>query len=523
MLGGSPMDDVRVPAPPLAVESVTAASFATEPAPPQDGSESLSRAVSVGFGWSLLGTVIARLTTVLSGIALARLLTPSQYGAYAVALIVLSAILTLNDLGAAAAIIRWQEDPDDVAPTVASLVIVGSVAMYLACFAVAPYVARTLHAAGATAMIRVLCIAVFADAVAAVPASILSRRLMQKRRIVIDTIGLVSSAVIAIALALAGIGAWSMIIGSLTGNLVTAALVIAWSPQRFWPGYDRGALRELLEFGIPVATSGLIVFLSLNVDYIVVGHILGGVSLGLYLMAFNLSSWPVNLISVAVRRVSMVGFARLAYDEERAARALVRSAILVVAATAPLCALLALYARPLMLFLYGSKWVSAAPALRFLAILGFGRVLAELAYDYLTALGRPRPNVVVQTLWVACLIPALALGAHLRGITGVAIGHAIVVVVIILPAYVAFLKLPRAHLKSAIVGNLRSVAGLAVLAVSAIPVLIFIKNSVVALAVGGVVGLALYAVVMWPLRSELPFDVSLNRFSNLRRRLVRHT
>jgi len=79
----------------------------------------------------------------------------------------------------------------------------------------------------------------------------------------------------------------------------------------------------------------------LNVDYVVVGRVLGPVALGLYLMAFNLSSWPVNVFSFAVRRVSLAGFSRLQSDHARLKSAFARSGALLMAATIPVCALLA--------------------------------------------------------------------------------------------------------------------------------------------------------------------------------------
>lgn len=72
-----------------------------------------------------------------------------------------------------------------------------------------------------------------------------------------------------------------------------------------------------------------------NVDYLIVGRLLGSVELGLYLLAFNLSSWPVSMFSVSIARVSVAGFARLAGDPPALAAAFVRSTGLLMALGCP--------------------------------------------------------------------------------------------------------------------------------------------------------------------------------------------
>lgn len=138
----------------------------------------------------------------------------------------------------------------------------------------------------------------------------MTRRFLQRRRLVIDTVIFTVTSAISIGLAVAGAGPWSLAWGSLAGNATSAVLLLAWSPQRFRLGWDRAARRELLGFGLPLAAASALVFAMLNVDYVIVGSHLGVQALGFYLLAFNLSSWPVSLFSSPVRRVSMPAFAR---------------------------------------------------------------------------------------------------------------------------------------------------------------------------------------------------------------------
>src|SRR6478672_13061949 len=113
------------------------------------GRQNASGATSA-LGWSLLNTAVARFGTLGIGIVLARLLGPDSYGSFAVAMVALLAVLTVNELGVSLAIVRWREDPSRIAPTVTTISILSSAALCVAGLAVAPWFADRMGDPGAT-------------------------------------------------------------------------------------------------------------------------------------------------------------------------------------------------------------------------------------------------------------------------------------------------------------------------------------------------------------------------------------
>ena len=75
--------------------------------PNPEGSGSLLEKVSKGLGWSFDNNVAARVANVAVGIVLARILVPEDYGVFAVSLVVLTAALSMNELGVSLAVVRW--------------------------------------------------------------------------------------------------------------------------------------------------------------------------------------------------------------------------------------------------------------------------------------------------------------------------------------------------------------------------------------------------------------------------------
>ncbi len=101
----------------------------------------------------------------------------------------------------------------------------------------------------------------------------------------------------------------------------------------------------------------------------------------------------------------------------------------------PLCAGLCSLAIPFIAVLYPSDYSEAATVLAWLAVLGAARVYLDFAYDLLSGTGRTLPLFLLQALWVVLLLPALVIGANVRGVGGVAAAHVIVAFVVMVPAY----------------------------------------------------------------------------------------
>lgn len=465
---------------------------AVTPQPP-----ALGRRLRGGLAWSFANNLVSRAGSFLSGIVVARLLVPEDFGVYAIGLVVLNVLLSMNELGVSVAVIRHQGDVEQIAPTVVTVSVVSSAVLAGSVLALAPAVAAALNTPSATGIIRLLSACVLIDGVAAVPNALLTRAFRQRTRLVIDLVAFAVGTPLTIALALAGFGAWSLAWGALVGNLVTGGLAMLWAPVRVAPGWDRAVARSLLAFGLPLAGASLLLLATLNVDYVVVGRVLGPEQLGLYLLAFNLCSWPVTIVSSSVRRVSLASFSRLAEEGgAAAAEGGRRATALVVLLTAPMCALLAFYAADLIGFLYGSKWAGAAQVLPYLAVLGLGRVVVELGYDFLVALGRARANLWLHVCWLVALVPALAWGARQGGIEGVGKGHALVMILVVCPLVAVMLH--RAGLDLRLLARHLVAPLLGVLALAAVSVLVhgLVEGQLARLLLGGLFGMGCYLLVV---------------------------
>jgi PST family polysaccharide transporter len=131
------------------------------------------------------------------------------------------------------------------------------------------------------------------------------------------------------------------------------------------------------------------------------------------------------------------------------------------------------------------------------------RVAYALMYDCMAASGRGNGLMGVQALWMAALVPALLVGAHLRGITGVAGGHVVVAAVIVGPAFLWSLSRAGLRIRSVARACLRPFAGGLLMAAVSLGVIHLAGPGWPGLMAAGAAAVAAYLPVVYPLRRQL--------------------
>jgi PST family polysaccharide transporter len=403
------------------------------------------------FGWSFLNNIVGRFGTLAIGIALARLLGPEAFGTFAVAMVALLAVLSFNELGVSLAIVRWVDDPKVIAPTVNTLSVAMSTLLLGLVWFAAPAFSEVMGDPSATPVVRLMALSILISGVVAAPAALMQRNFRQSRRMAIDQVNTWLGAAVSLGLAVFGLGAMSLAVGRIAGSVASAILFIAWSPLPYRFGFHRDIARRLLRFGLPLAGASVIVFLVGYTDQLVVGSRLGAIALGFYLLAFNLSSWPVSIFSQPLRSVAPAAFARLQDQPARMNSVFLSVFGILFAVTIPACTLLAAAAVPVVRVVYGEQWLPSAAVLSWLAVTAITRIFFELSYDYLVVRRATRNILIVQVVWLIALPPVLLAGVHFFGLAGAAAGQVLVSILIVVPAYCLVLR--RAGVRLAVLAR----------------------------------------------------------------------
>jgi PST family polysaccharide transporter len=459
---------------------------------------SLGSKVGKGLAWSTVNTVVSRVGQLVVGVALARLIAPDEFGVFAAALVVLNVVISISELGVSVAIVQAPDraEVDRIAPVVTSVSMLSGAGLAALMALTAPWLAAGLGAPAAAGPIRLLAISLVIAGLSAVPSACMQREFRQDRKLVADLASFAVSTTVALVMASAGFGAWSLAWSRVAGSAVLAIGTFALASARYRPAWDAAMARRLLRFGLPLAGASIVVFAVMNVDYAVAGNILGPERLGVYVLAFNLSGWPVGAFSATVRAVSLPAFSELRSDPLRHQASFGQALGMLFVPVVPACVLLGVLGGPLVRLVYGDRWADAAGPLMLLAVVGASRVALELAYDFLVSAGEGDVAFRLNVLWLVSLVPTLVVAAHVGGITGVAAGHVIALAVVVLPAHLAALH--RLGVRSAsIVGPIvRPLVGGAAMGVAAWLVAAAMPTDITRLVAGGVVAVLVYVALV---------------------------
>jgi PST family polysaccharide transporter len=328
------------------------------------------------------------------------------------------------------------------------------------------------------------------------------RDFRQDRLMVANLSGLAVNAVVAITLASSGAGAMSFAAGQVAGAVVIGVIVFVSVGIPFRLGWNGAIAVRLLRYGVPLAAGLALEAVLLNADFVIVGRLLHAESLGYYLLAFNISSWALTTITASLRYVSIAGFSRLSEMEpEVLSRSTQRSVVTLYQLVIPIGVLTAALATSLITVLYGTEWLPASSALRYLAVLTVVRVLLSFAMDILMGVGTTRVMLWVNAAWAAALIPALYVGVSHDGIRGAGIAHAVVALTVAFPLAIWALRRAGIHLAPIVPKLVRPTVAAVVAAAAARFTSTEVSSpAVLELALAGSIGLAVYVVIAFPQR-----------------------
>lgn len=370
--------------------------------------------------WSLLAITGTRIISLVSLIILARLLAPRDFGLLTFALVYITYIETVGDLGTGLALIYWPERKEDAALVTFWINMVAGLFWFAVTLLLAPSIAKFFQSPEAASIVRTLAWSFPLKYLGNTHDALAQKELRFRARIIPELGMAAGKATLALSLASAGFGAWSLVFGHLGGLTCWTGmqwLVTSWRPSLRLP---RDLVAPMLRYGRGMIAVNVIAAVVHHADFAVVGRMLGATALGVYQMAARVPEMSVTILIWVAGKVLFPAFAAVhaaGGDLKNAYLAALRYMSLF---TVPAAVGLAVTAEPVVLTFFGEKWRASIPVLRALAIYAGVRALGAPAGDLLKATGRAGLLARLGILKAVILVPAV-IAAATQDVTTVAI------------------------------------------------------------------------------------------------------
>ncbi len=338
--------------------------------------------------WSFAEKFGQQLLYLLTGVIVARLVAPTEYGMVGLLGIFVAIPTILSESGLSASLIRQKTvSPADYA-AVFSFNMAISVTLYVALFFGAPFIADFYDLPPLVPIARVQFLAILFSACALVQYVELSRRLAFKLMTKINLLALLLSSLTSVFLALSGAGVWALVMQQVLFAFLRMLGLWFYGSWQLSFSFRLDILRRFWSFSANMLFVSLLNAFANNLYAMLIGKVYSSAEVGYYTQANKYQEIPSNIVSNSFRSIMFPILSKVNDDRTRALQVLRRMLSMVSFLTFPCMFFLAFAARPFIVFLISDIWLPSVSLFAILCFAGAWLPFTILLGDSLAVMGR---------------------------------------------------------------------------------------------------------------------------------------
>ncbi|WP_240504470.1 lipopolysaccharide biosynthesis protein [Tsuneonella mangrovi] len=377
----------------------------------------LALRVRSALAWRWGSQVLAQVITWASTIAVVRLLSPADYGLFAMSQAVVTALAFLNGQSFATSLIQTDRIDKRRIGQVFGLLLLLNGTLATIQFLFAPVAARYYGEPLIADMLRVQSILFLTIPFSALPGELLAREIDFKKPGIVNLASAAVGAASALTLAWLGFGVWALVYAPILMfvtraigiNIATRALVM--------PVFDFRGAGDLVTFGGALTICQLFWIVQSQSDIVIAGRAFAPHELGLYSESLFLTLIITGRFLPPINEVAFPTYAELHKKGRPLGEFFLRIQRMVLLIVAPAYVGLSLVAAPAVDTLFGPKWTAMAPIVAGLALAMPAFALQIVCSPATNGMGNPRTYLKTNGFG-AVLFPILFLFGITYGPTG---------------------------------------------------------------------------------------------------------
>jgi O-antigen/teichoic acid export membrane protein len=352
--------------------------------------------VTHALKWSFASELAAKAIQPVVFIALARLLTPEDFGVMTAAMMVIAFSQIFWEAGMGKALIQRQTDIEEAANAAFFINIALGIVIAGLLYLFAQPIAHTFFQDDrVTAVLQVMTLQVLLGALSSVQTALLQKEMGFKKLFWVRFATVSLPGLASIPLAWNGLGYWALVGGTLVGQLAQSIMLWRMSPWRPKFITNPAVTKEIGKFGGWVGLTGLLTWFYAWADSLVVGHYLGSHDLGLYRTGTQFVSLAFVIIFGPILPVLYSHLSRLNNDREKM-RTTAESAISIISVIAiPISILFLAYSSELQEVVFGAKWTGIGVVIAAMAMVHGYSWIVGMNGEFYRATSKPNYETIV--------------------------------------------------------------------------------------------------------------------------------
>lgn len=377
--------------------------------------ENLKQKTEKALIWSFVDKFGQQILYFVSGVILANLLTPNDYGKIGVLTIFIVLSNILIDSGFSSALIRKKEAQDRDYSTIFYFNLAISLLFYLILYLSANYIEQFFNIPDLADISRVLFLAIIFNSFGLIQQTRMFKQIRFTAYARINIFSLAVSSAFAIWLATQGVGVWALVVQTVGMSFLKTLLL--WLYGKWFPKliFSVASIREFLKYSANLLGTGVLNAVFNNIYPLVIAKGFSTATVGFYTQAQKFQDIPSALIGNIFRSVAFPVLSTINDDRPRLIRVFGKYIRTTAFFIFPIMGLLIVVANPLIISLITDKWSESVPMLQVLSLAGMFSPFIILYYDLLNTIGRSDINFKMEIVKKIFLSLAIALALILKG------------------------------------------------------------------------------------------------------------
>lgn len=316
-------------------------------------------------------TIVAQLfrvgATIGTVIVASRILSPTDYGIYAMAAPVTGFAFLFQNIGFDHAVVQSDDVSDVQLSSLFWLNIGLCLVLALGLIVAGPLVALFYHSTQAGVLVAASGLLIIATAPNPLYNALLNREMRFQVQSIVDIISSITMFAFTVTAALIMRSYWALLAGALASTIVNTLSFLFFERWRPRFTFQWASIAPMVRFGGGISVYGFALFVTRNIDKVLIARVWGAATLGYYDRAYRLMAAPLQNFSGPLSRIILPVLARTREEPQRYRRAYLIFLQGIVTCAVPGIMAASVGSDAAVRLLLGDKWQAVGPIFAWLS------------------------------------------------------------------------------------------------------------------------------------------------------------